>query len=191
MGAASQTQAQPQNFSRHAHGMRPQGGRLLGTPVLYKPRAFRRSPNLAVPALTGESVPLLGGVSALLSRPSSFPRTYKGSTLMTILMQDPTPGQLLSGQAQPPSQPVGTPLATRLAQDPSAQPLAQPQAAPQPTSEQAMAAKHHALGKVTSFLFGNERDPNTGEPVKQAPGAVFRSLLAGALLGGAIGSEGH
>jgi hypothetical protein len=101
-------------------------------------------------------------------------------------MQSPTPGQLLAGP-NPPQQVGNTPLATRLAQEPS--PQAQPEA--QPTPEQTIAAKHHALGKVTSFLFGNERDPNTGEPVPQKPGAVFRSLLAGALLGGAIGSEGH
>jgi hypothetical protein len=40
---------------------------------------------------------------------------------------------------------------------------------------------------VTSFLFGQQHDPQTGEVIRQQPGAVFRSLLAGALLGGAMG----
>jgi hypothetical protein len=46
------------------------------------------------------------------------------------------------------------------------------------------------LGQVTSFLLGGQRDPETGAPIKQPPGQLFRSLVAGALLGGAIGSEG-
>jgi hypothetical protein len=106
-----------------------------------------------------------------------------------------TPGQMLAGQPQTQPQQVGnTPLATRLAQDPSTPPPAQqqpPQQQSQPTPQQAVAEKHHALGKVTRFLFGASVDPTTGEPVPQKPGAIFRSLLAGALLGGAIGSEGH
>jgi hypothetical protein len=101
-------------------------------------------------------------------------------------MPDPiqTPGQALAGQPAPPPQP-GQPAP---AQQPLQQPQQQSQPAPQPPNPQQ--ARHTALGQVTSFLFGHERDPNTGEPVKQAPGAIFRSLLAGALLGGAMGSEG-
>lgn len=91
--------------------------------------------------------------------------------------QAPTPGQVLAG----------TPAA------PSAQPVApQPQQpTPQQVAQVADVARHHAIGKAAAFLFGQERDPNTGEPVKQAPGSVFKSLLAGALLGSAIGSEGR
>ena len=103
----------------------------------------------------------------------------------------PTAGSVLAGQQQQPQDPqqVGnTPLADRLA-DPSL--LQQQQAAPQPpTPQQVVNEKHNALGKVTSFLFGHQVDPSTGEPVKQQPGAIFRSLLAGALLGGAVGREG-
>jgi hypothetical protein len=113
-------------------------------------------------------------------------------------MPDPTqiqtPGQMLAGQPQTPPQQVGnTPLATRLAQDPTTPPPApqQQQPAPQPTPQQAVNARHNALGKVTSFLFGQQHDPQTGEAIRQQPGAIFRSLLAGALLGGAVGSEGH
>jgi hypothetical protein len=100
-----------------------------------------------------------------------------------------TPGQMLAGQPQPQPQQVGNaPLSDRMA-DPSLQQQPAPQP-PTPTPQQAVAAKHHALGRVTSFLFGQQHDPQTGEVVRQQPGAVFRSLLAGALLGGAIGSEG-
>lgn len=45
------------------------------------------------------------------------------------------------------------------------------------------------MGQVTSFLFNNQRDENS-EPIKQPPGQIFISLLAGALLGGAMGSDG-
>ena len=102
-----------------------------------------------------------------------------------------TPGQALAGQ---PPNTGDTPLASRPGQPPAlpAQPPAQQQqqAPPQPTPQQAaVSARHHALGQVTSFLFGQQRDPDTGAPVKQQPGAIFRSLLAGAMLGGALGSE--
>lgn len=90
--------------------------------------------------------------------------------------QPQTPGAVLAG----------TPPAT------APVPAQPPVQSAQPTPEQAAdVARHHAIGRAAAFLFGQQRDPNTGEPVKQAPGAVFRSLLAGALLGGAIGSEGH
>src|SRR5437879_3123952 len=96
-----------------------------------------------------------------------------------------TPGQLLAGSPQQPPQQVGQPpLADRLA--PSAQPSPPPQAPPTP--QQAVAAKHQALGKVTSFLFGQQHD-ESGQPVKQHPGQLFRSLLAGALLGMAAGAQ--
>lgn len=97
-----------------------------------------------------------------------------------------TPGQLLAGAPPPTANmpPYSPP------QPPS--PLAQPpqmQQQPAPTPEHAVAARHTMLGQVTDFLLGSQRDPQTGEPIKQPPGAVFRSLLAGALLGGAVGSE--
>jgi hypothetical protein len=95
-------------------------------------------------------------------------------------IQTQTPGQALTGtpvQAPPPGQQPSL----------AGQPPAQPQA---PTPQQAVAARHHALGKVTSFLFGQQRD-ETGQVIKQPPGTIFRSLLAGAMLGGALGAEGH
>ena len=90
--------------------------------------------------------------------------------------QPQTPGALLAGDM---------PLYARPGEPPSL-----PVAQPQPTPQQIDHHRHAAIGRAASFLFGQERDPNTGERVKQAPGAVFRSLLVGALLGGAIGSEG-
>ena len=45
------------------------------------------------------------------------------------------------------------------------------------------------LDRLRVFFLVEQHDPDTGAPIKQAPGAIFRSLLAGALLGGAIGSE--
>ena len=93
-------------------------------------------------------------------------------------MIDPqTPGQALIGQPQVPT----------------GQPPQQQTQAPQPapTPQQADAVRHHALGKAASFLFGAPQvDPQTGEAVRQRPGQLFRSSLAGALLGGAMGSEG-
>jgi hypothetical protein len=104
-----------------------------------------------------------------------------------------TPGQLLAG----PPNTSNMPLSARAGQPPSLQapqqqqPQVPQQQQPAPTPQQILAAKHHDLGKTAAFLFGEQRDPDTGEPVRQKPGAIFRSLLAGALLGGAIGSEGN
>lgn len=104
-------------------------------------------------------------------------------------MPDPvqTPGQLLAGSSAPPSD--QTQQGQQQQQQPApAPPPQQPQITPQ---QQAVAARHHALGQATAFLFDKQVDPNTGAPIKQPPGAIFRSLLAGALLGGAVGSEGR
>src|ERR1700733_312798 len=107
-------------------------------------------------------------------------------------MPDPnqvqTPGQLLAG---PPPNTGNMPLNARAGQPPSLPGPQAPQQQPAPTPQQVLAAKHHDLGRAAAFLFGEQRDPDTGEPVRQKPGAIFRSLLAGALLGGAIGSEGN
>jgi hypothetical protein len=72
----------------------------------------------------------------------------------------------------------------------------QAQTMPPPTPQQLKAAavdQHHRnLGKVTSFLFGEQINPDTGEKIPQTPGSVFRSLLAGALLGASAGLKaGH
>lgn len=92
--------------------------------------------------------------------------------------QPSTPGALLAGNV---------PLYARPGQPPSL-----PVQPPAPTPDQvANHNRHAAIGRAAAFLFGRERDPSTGEPIQQRPGDVFRSLLAGALLGGAIGSEGH
>src|SRR5580693_2639309 len=112
-----------------------------------------------------------------------------------------TPGQVLAGsppaqpappqQTPPPPQVQDAPLNSR--QGPGLSPSGFPQQQPRPTPQQAAVDQHHRqLGKVTSFLFGQERDPDTGEPIRQSPGSIFRSLLAGALLGASAGlKEGH
>jgi hypothetical protein len=102
-------------------------------------------------------------------------------------------GQALSGQQQAPQQDpqqVGnTPLSARMAQFQGQQQQPQQQAPPQPSPQQvATAQKHQQLGKVASFLFGHQTD-EAGNAVKQPPGQLFRSLLAGALLGMAAGSS--
>jgi hypothetical protein len=111
-----------------------------------------------------------------------------------------TPGQVLAGSpppqqttppqpAPPPPQVQDAPLNSR--QGPGLSPSGFPQQQ-RPTPAQAVDLHHRTLGKVTSFLFGNEVDPATGQPVKQSPGLVLRSLLAGALLGASAGlKEGH
>ena len=86
----------------------------------------------------------------------------------------------------PPQQVGNTPLADRLAQDPSAPPQQQQpqQQPPAPTPQQtAVAAKHHATREGRTLPFRRFGHPDTGEPIKQKPGAIFRSLLAGAMLG--------
>lgn len=110
-------------------------------------------------------------------------------------MPDPNSiGQALAGQAPPqqqapapaPPDAQSMPLNTRPGPAPSAPPPQPPQITPQ----QAQQAKHTAIGAATSFLFGHQTDPSTGQPIKQAPGSIFRSLLAGALLGGTLGAQG-
>jgi hypothetical protein len=48
--------------------------------------------------------------------------------------------------------------------------------------------KHHSW-QAAAYLFGQQRDEQ-GNPVKQPPGQLFRNLVAGALLGGAMGTQG-
>src|SRR6202041_2975404 len=113
-----------------------------------------------------------------------------------------TPGQVLAGsppqqQTPPPPQQQIPPDASNMPlnarQGPGLSPSGFPQQQQQqPTPQQAVDQHHKALGKVTNFLFGRELDPDTGQPVKQSPGSIFRSLLAGALLGASAGlKEGH
>ena len=98
--------------------------------------------------------------------------------------QTPTLGQVLAG---PPPNTGNMPLYSRPGQPPSLQPQAQQQ--PVPMAQEQDVARHHAIGKAASFLFGQQRDAS-GEVVREKPGQLFRSLLAGALLGGAMGSQG-
>jgi hypothetical protein len=104
-------------------------------------------------------------------------------------MQAQSPGQVLSGQTWPPVQSGPAQPPPQAGQAPSSSAPQLQHQPPAPTAQQAMVARHHALGQVTSFLFSNQRDEN-GAPIKQPPGQIFRSLLAGALLGGTMGSEG-
>jgi hypothetical protein len=97
--------------------------------------------------------------------------------------QAPTPGQVLAG-GNPPPAPLNWPIGA-----PQQNPQTPPQPQTPPTPQQVVNARHNAIGKAASFLFGQERDPNTGQRVKQPSGQLFRSLLAGFLLGGAIGSQ--
>jgi hypothetical protein len=104
--------------------------------------------------------------------------------------QNQTAGQVLAGQNAPQTNPdPGMPLYARAGQ-PATLPGQPAQPQPQPTPQQAVAAKHHAIGKAASFLFGQQHDDN-GQEVRQRPGDVFRSLLLGAMLGGSLGSQGN
>jgi hypothetical protein len=104
-----------------------------------------------------------------------------------------TPGQLLAG---PPPNTSNMALYSRPGQPPSLQapqqqqPQAPQQQPAQPTPQMAVAARHHDIGKTAAFLFGRQQDPATGEPIKQRPGDVFKSLLLGAMLGSSLASEG-
>jgi hypothetical protein len=112
-----------------------------------------------------------------------------------------TPGQVLAGspppqqtppqqqQAPPPPDASNMPLNAR--QGPGMAPSGFPQQPPQPTPQQlkqaAVDQHHKELGKVTSFLFGQQIDADTGQKKPETPGSVLRSLLAGALLGASAG----
>jgi len=112
------------------------------------------------------------------------------STPGQVLAGSPPPQQAPQQQTPPPPQVQDAPLNSR--QGPGLSPSGFPQQQPRPTPQQAVDQHHKALGKVTNFLFGRELDPDTGQPVKQSPGSIFRSLLAGALLGASAGlKEGH
>src|ERR1700722_5699374 len=112
------------------------------------------------------------------------------STPGQVLAGSPPPQQAPQQQTPPPPQVQDAPLNSR--QGPGLCPSGFPQQQPRPTPQQAVDQHHKALGKVTNFLFGRELDPDTGQPVKQSPGSIFRSLLAGALLGASAGlKEGH
>jgi hypothetical protein len=112
------------------------------------------------------------------------------STPGQVLAGSPPPQQAPQQQTPPPPQVQDAPLNSR--QGPGLSPSGFPQQQPRPTPQQAVDQHHTALGKVTGFLFGRELDPDTGQPVKQSPGSIFRSLLAGALLGASAGlKEGH
>lgn len=100
--------------------------------------------------------------------------------------QNQTVGQALAGQPAPPPDSSNFPLASR--QAPTLQ-VAPPQPT-QPTIAQQVDAHHSAIGRAAKFLFGAPTiDPNTGQATPQRPGQWARSMLAGALLGAAIGSE--
>jgi len=94
---------------------------------------------------------------------------------------------VLGTQAQLP-----TPVQDSVQSQPS-QP-ATPQISPAQAADH---AKHYSIGKAVASIFGTDTnysiDPKTGQtvatPVKQAPGALFKHLVAGALLGGAFASE--
>lgn len=98
-------------------------------------------------------------------------------------MRAQTPGQALAGQP-PQGAPAGQAPSSSAPQSPAQQPQQ-----PAPTPQQIVAARHHDIGKAASFLFGVQRDPSTGEPIKQRPGDVFKSLLMGAMLGSALAPD--
>jgi hypothetical protein len=70
-----------------------------------------------------------------------------------------------------------------------------------PTPQQAQAAHHSKLGMMWNALMPEHTvwGPNTNNPngppvptqVKDKPGQLFRSILAGAIMGGAAGQEAH
>ena len=101
--------------------------------------------------------------------------------------QSPTPASVLAGTSaqSPPAPPLAdAPLNTRPGTPPSLPPQPPP---PPPVTPQI--ARHAAIGQAATALFGQERDAN-GQPVQPRPGDTFRKLLAGFLLGSALGSEG-
>lgn len=94
-----------------------------------------------------------------------------------------------------------TPPAAATTQAP--QQPAQPQAAPAPSpAQQAIAtqnAQHQTLGRLARYLLGSEKNyavnPQSGQieqaNVQRKPGDLFRSIVSGAIMGMAAGSQSH
>lgn len=80
---------------------------------------------------------------------------------------------------------AGTPAPS--AEGPACLPCQSPTQPQASTPQQAVATKHRDVDKVTSFIFGQQRDARHNA-VREKPGHIFRALLAGALLGGAQGA---
>ena len=101
-------------------------------------------------------------------------------------------------ELRPPHQ---IPQQRRTPQQPAAP--AQPQAAPAPSpAQQAIAtqnAQHQTLGRLARYLLGSEKNyavnPQSGQieqaNVQRKPGDLFRSIVSGAIMGMAAGSQSH
>jgi hypothetical protein len=110
-----------------------------------------------------------------------------------------TPPAVATPSPQP-SAPAAPAAATTQAPQQPATP-AQPQPAPSPAQQVAAAqnAHHAVLGRLARYLLGSENqyqvNPQTGQvdatPVQRKPGDIFRSVVTGAILGMAAGSQSH
>jgi hypothetical protein len=108
-----------------------------------------------------------------------------------------------SGQPQPnaPAQPavaaLGTPTSTGTPQPTTGTPAPVPN--PHAQVAAANVGKHALLGRLASYLLGNESqyavNPQTGQidttQAKRKPGDLFRSIVTGAIVGMAAGSQAH
>jgi hypothetical protein len=95
------------------------------------------------------------------------------SPLSTAILGAPNPSTATTAPAPQPAQATPAP------------------AAPSPAAH-ADLQHHYSLGKIASTLLGQQMDYRVDEtgktvatPIKESPGQLFRSILAGALLGGA------
>lgn len=116
----------------------------------------------------------------------------------------PSPADASSGQGPTPPSAPQQPDIVQQADQMRANPMAnlppqqqQPQG-PNPQQQAAFAdiASHSAFGKAARFLLGQQVDYKVGPngqivqvPVQQTPGSMFRSLVAGAILGGATAAN--
>jgi hypothetical protein len=118
-------------------------------------------------------------------------------------MPDMSPGAVLTGQdsnSQVPSSPDISNLPAASGQAPTMQTPVQGPAAPAQPPATADMVHHSVLGRAIKSLVGaihgteTQYQPNSTGGVSEVktpakPGAIFRQLLAGALIGGAVGSE--
>jgi hypothetical protein len=121
-----------------------------------------------------------------------------------MMLGSPQTGQPTASLGAAPAAPAAA--TTRAPQQPAAPAQPQAQAAPtvqapspQQQAQTANIGKHALLGRLASYLLGSEKhyapNPETGQideaSVQRKPGDLFRSIVGGAIMGMAAGSQTH
>ena len=133
--------------------------------------------------------------------PTQTPTRNPTAAMMLGSPQTGQPGAASLGATPAAPNPGAAPQpATGTPAQPQAQAAAPVQApSPQQQAAAAQTSQHAVLGRLARYLLGNENqyqvNPQTGQidttQVKRKPGDIFRSIVTGAMLGMAAGSQTH